>query len=117
VIALEQLADGSISDRNFQTLARLVLDTGGLSAGVRFGTGTLTWPGGSPFTNTLPLAHGLGRIPTIAVATATLAAGTDTCGLHVVTFDATNVQWRGYQMQGVSPVAATTKTFYWAVIG
>jgi hypothetical protein len=36
-IALEQLADGSASDRNFQTLARLVVDTGGRSTGIRWG--------------------------------------------------------------------------------
>jgi hypothetical protein len=37
-ISLEQLADGSVSDRNFQKLMSLVPDTGGQSAGIRFGT-------------------------------------------------------------------------------
>jgi hypothetical protein len=38
-ISLEQLADGSVSDRNFQKLMSLVIDTGGQSVGIiRFGT-------------------------------------------------------------------------------
>jgi hypothetical protein len=116
-VRLEQLADGSVADRNFQALARFVLDTGGVTAGARWGTGTVTWPGGSPFTSTLTLAHGLGKAPVVAVATPQLAGASQVCSMNVVTFDATNVQWRGYATDDTSPAAAVTKIFYWLVIG
>lgn len=61
-ISLEQLRDGSVSDRNFQTLMRLVLDTGGLTIGMRFGTTTLTFTA-STVSATATINHGLGSAP------------------------------------------------------
>lgn len=58
MIALEHLADGTISDRNFQALARLVPDTGGRSVAMRFGNVTLTWSASTASGNQTP-AHGL----------------------------------------------------------
>jgi hypothetical protein len=90
---------------------------GGRDASIRFSSGTLTFPGGSSFTNTLTLAHGLGKTPIAALATATLAGGTVPVTVSVVAVDATNVQWRGYADDGSSPALNTTKLFYWLVIG
>jgi hypothetical protein len=83
---------------------------------IAFGADVLTWPGGSGFTNTLTVNHGLSRAPTIAVGTATLAAGTPACIVHVVAITSTQIQWRGLDPTS-SPAAATTKPFYWLAIG
>lgn len=72
-ISLEQLADGSLSDRNFQKLMRLVLDTGGVTAGARWGIATLSFTA-STDSATLSVTHGLGTTPIVAVATSYNAA-------------------------------------------
>lgn len=54
--------DGSVSERNFQTLMRLVPDTGGITAGIRFGAVTFTFTAGT-FSAIQTIDHGLGRIP------------------------------------------------------
>lgn len=61
-IVLEHLADGSISDRNFQTLMKLVPDTGGQSVGIRFGVATCAWTA-SAYSAALVVSHGLGKTP------------------------------------------------------
>lgn len=69
MIALEQLADGSVSGRNFQRLMSLVVDTGGVSLGLRVGGPVnVTWPGGVVSSNGLVVPHGLGGVPSFVVA-------------------------------------------------
>jgi hypothetical protein len=75
VISLEQLVDGSASDRNFQKLMSLVLDTGGRSVGIRFGTGSVSFTASAASTE-YTVAHGLGRTPVTAYATFRHATGT-----------------------------------------
>lgn len=124
-----QVADAAAQE-NFEQLASmfplgisdlatgivLELAVAGTRRKVAFGTSALTWPGGSAFTNTLTLAHGLGAAPVMQVATTSLAAGSDPCLIHYVTVDATNIQWRGYDAAGLSPAAATTKPFAWMAV-
>jgi hypothetical protein len=73
MINLENLLDGSIADRNFQALARLGIDTGGQSVGIRFGVATLSWTA-STDSAVLTVTHGLGRTPVVVVANSFSAA-------------------------------------------
>lgn len=111
----EYVSDGDWNAvrRNFQGASSKGLDTGGVSAGIRFGLGTLTFPGGSPaFTNDT-VAHGLGREPTAAFA----------CAVHqntfigVSSFDDTDLVVQGRTVDGSSPAAASPVNYYWLVIG
>lgn len=68
-IALEQLATGDVVDRNFQALAELVIDTGGRSVGVRWGSGNATFA--SSITAPVTITHGLGHAPVFVVAITT----------------------------------------------
>lgn len=84
MISLENLVPGESDGdrgektrRNFERLAALVLDTGGQSAGVRFGTATVTWAGVTQFSGSTTVDHGLGRVP---VATFAGAMGTTSPG-------------------------------------
>ena len=61
-IALEHLADGSIVDRNFQKLMRLVPDTGGQTVSIRFGVDSVDFPVSTDST-VKSILHGLGRVP------------------------------------------------------
>lgn len=109
--------DNHTIDRNFDILRHVAIDTGGLSIGIRFGTGTVTWPGGSVNSDVVTIDHGLATTPRsiqfTPIATATpadifVSAGSVTS----TTFGA-----RGRTTDGSSPAAASTQTFYWLVIG
>lgn len=109
-IALEQLADGSVSDRNFQRLMSLVLDTGGRSVGIRFGTGTATWTAAvSSAAVTIP--HGLGRTP-VAVF---LSTRNPLVGYAASSIGATSFVATGFETANLA--ITTTNTFDWLVIG
>lgn len=110
MIKLEHLADSSISDRNFQKLMSLVLDTGGESVGLRFGTGSATWTA-AVNSASVTVPHGLGKIPAAA------GAFTRDLGIAyaVTARDATNITVRGFATAG-APTSGTA-TFDWAVIG
>ena len=62
MIALDKVHDLT-TQRNMETLRRLVLDTGGRTADIRWGQATITWPGGSVNSNAATVAHGLASAP------------------------------------------------------
>ena len=119
MITLEYTGDTGPVQRNFDALARLALDAGGVSASVRFGTGTITWPGGSPRANTLNVDHGLGGTPIVVLATPTSSLGGGVIFPVVATFayGATQFSASSVTSDGSSPAAATTHTFVWLAIG
>lgn len=83
MIALEHSLDPT-SARNFDALMRLVLDTGGITAGIRFGLTTFTF---AAATNSAGInqAHGLGRVPKIVVMGGWwVATGTRLGSAHVI---------------------------------
>lgn len=114
-IALENLSDGSVSDRNFQALMRLVLDTGGKTVGIRFGAATLTWAGGTQFSNGLTVTHGLGKTPIGVLATANLGTLAGVAA-WATTPGATTFTLQGWDPAG-SPGAGATDKVFWVVIG
>lgn len=63
---IQERFDGT--QRNFDAIARLMIDTGGVSIGLRFGTAVVATPGAAAFFDTV-IDHGLGTIPVVAVAT------------------------------------------------
>jgi hypothetical protein len=98
---------------NFDWLLKRFLDTGGRSAGIRFGSGTLTWPGGSAFTNATSVTHGLGTTPAAVLVTGSGGATLVTAN----TVGATTFNALGCTIDGSTPAASTTITFYWLAIG
>jgi hypothetical protein len=113
MIALEPLADGTVADRNFQKLMSLVLDTGGVTAGVRFGVDSMAWTA-SRDSGPKTITHGLGRTPLVVFVTngdtdgsyAGIAAYTAIPG--ATTFD----------VYGRTDGSITeTKTIFWIAIG
>ena len=113
-INLETLADNSKADRNFRKLAQLVLDTGGQDVGVRFGTGTATWPGGSQFTNTVTITHGLGRTP-IAVVCTCITGGAAIGAYQAFGYTSTTFAVKAQAVDGGT--TAGSQTFAWVAIG
>lgn len=111
-IGLEQLADGSTSDRNFQKLQALVPDTGGVSLGVRVGGGTATWTA-SNVSADVTVTHGLGRTPVFADAK--LRGGSTSIEFEIVSTTATTMVVRGYTTGGAS--ITFSNAFGWVAIG
>lgn len=123
-IALEGLNDNSVSDRNFQqilaflnTVATPSTDGHGISfqgIAIRFGTQTLTWPGGSPFTDTPSVTHGLGRTPKTVFATANVV--TNVVEPYTLVPGATTFFLSGW-CPNASPSAGSHETVSWLAIG
>lgn len=113
MISLEQLRDGSTTDRNFQKLMSLVLDTGGLNLGLRFGTSTLAFTASTDSANRT-VTHGLGRTPVIVLACASGAPNfTDIPAFNAFTLTSTT-----FGINGRKPGSSTVNiSFYWAAIG
>lgn len=116
-ISLERVLEGEWGgiDRNFRSIAQLAIDTGGKDIGVRYGVGTVTWPGGTQFTGVVTIPHGLGKTPVDVLVTpkVTTVAGYT---LWAATFTATTFQVAGWTMNA-APGAGTTDLFSWLVIG
>lgn len=114
MIQLELLGDGTVTDRNFQTLRALVLDTGGITAGVRFGVHTFSFVGGvvvGPDT----IAHGLGRTPVAVFVGNALIPGVATVTGHHGDGSTTDTEFDAY---AVADVGFTDDVeLGWAVIG
>jgi hypothetical protein len=109
-LSLQDLADNSVSDRNFRKLAQLVIDTGGKDIGLRWGTGTAVFTA-AVFTPTVTIAHGLGKTPVVAF-TQTQSGLID---YAVTGFTATNLSVVGFSTNNVAVTA--TLSFYWIVVG
>lgn len=113
-IKLEQVGDGSVSDHNFQNLAKLVLDTGGQTVGMRSGSVSVGIAA-STVSGTQTVNHGLGVTPTSVQLTLQGIAGFGgTQGVNLVAAPtSTQIQFQ------IDFQVATTGTFpvYWLVIG
>lgn len=116
ILGLEFTGEYGVVQRNFDKLDAEVLGTGGIDAGIRFGTLTLTWPGGAAASNAVAVAHGLGTTPVAVVATSNTTAGTGLIAV-VAFFDATTVTLQGETTGGFAPLAAATNTVSWIAIG
>lgn len=111
-IALEHLADASIADRNFQKLTRLVMDTGGQTAGIRFGATSVVFTAVATASTTV--THGLGKTPIVALATFDISGTAFHIMAEVFSVGATTFGLQGFLPAGA---ATTTRTAYWVVIG
>jgi hypothetical protein len=80
---------------------------------IRCGSGTLTFPGGSTFTNETLVTHNLGTTPDAVLITGTFGATmVSVNNIGATTFDAL-----GRTIDGSTPPAATSGTFWWLAIG
>jgi autotransporter-associated beta strand protein len=80
---------------------------------VKCGSGTLTFPGGSTFTSETTVSHGLEAAPSAVLVTGTLGATM----VSVNGVDADSFDVLGCTIDGSTPAAATSGTFYWLAIG
>ena len=113
MIPLEQLRDGTVTDRNFQKLMSLVMDTGGQSVGIRFGSDSVTWNGASPTSPATTVTHGLGSKPVCVLLTST---GSTNAVYSTATPTTTSMDITATTRDGSTPANGTQRFFYWAVI-
>lgn len=119
-IALERVApdDWSGVQRLVERLSRLVIDTGNISLGLRVGTGSVSFPGGTAISNVTTVTHGLGRTPIFFGAFETQDhAGADMMVLNTFTYTSTSVQTRGCFVLSSAPAAGNIQYFTWVAIG
>lgn len=86
---------------------------------IRFGTVTVTWPGGTPNANTATITHGLdsGFPPVVVVGS---SIGASFSGYPIVAFGTLTSTTFGAFIRngdGTSPVAGSTATIAWIAIG
>lgn len=115
MISLERLFDNSPTDRNFQRLVSLVVDTGGQSVGLRFGTVTLTYTA-SATSAAATVTHGLGKTPEYIGSLGT----TGLSKRHVVNYVSGSRNDTDFQLQAeTADSAAVTGSIsvFWVVIG
>lgn len=131
---LEQIADGSPVDRNFQRIAALfrsllsVLIPSGLPAGVagfnigslgiRFGAATVTFPGATPVSTLNTISHGLGHAPAGVFATA--VSGSSTAIAWCATSNYTTTSFdivMEFDPDRFTPSAGTPSGFVWIAVG
>lgn len=86
MIVLEHIGDGSIADRNFQTLMQVVPDTGGISVGLRSGTEFVTFSA-STTSNTVTVTHGLNKTPRVTIGSAASTVKFAVLNKTTTTFD------------------------------
>lgn len=114
MIELEHVSGGDAIGRNFEKLMALVVDAGGQSVSIRFGSSSVVFTASSTSAQRT-VAHGL---PTTPVAVFTTCANPVTGRVTVqesAAADATNVYLTGFQTQGTS--VSITQGFYWLTIG
>lgn len=98
------VADGSVS------LAKL--------AGLKFGSASVTFGGASTRSNALTVPHGLGEVPGGVFAFGRRPAGTPSLNWSAddPAPDATNFTVAAITSDGTTPVAGTTRLFYWLAV-
>lgn len=113
MIGLEYLADGTISDRNFQRLNALVPDTGGQTVGIRFGTSSIGFTASTDSADTV-ISHGLGTTPVVVlVSVHTAPTFATVAALNAHSYGATTFTVNGR----VASAATATVPIVWLAIG
>lgn len=119
-VSLEFTGEYGPAQRNFDKLAGLVVDAGDQSASIRFGVGTITWPGGASnnFASPTVVTHGLGRQPVAVLQSNTGNAGLTLSPVHAASvIGSTTFTAFANTVDGQLPAAGSTSTFAWLVIG
>lgn len=100
------------TQENLEALAKAVGDRVTQAGRWTAGAGTLVWPGGSPFSNSLFVSHNLQVPPTRVVATCELPAGSFSVVAHYVSVTSIQIELRGFA-PAVTPAAGTTQNIHW----
>jgi hypothetical protein len=109
MITLEDLADGTPTDRNFQRLRALVPDTGGVTFGLRLGVTVVTFTAAAASAVTT-VDHGLGKEPVYMFTQAVSASD-----FRATAFNPTSTQ---FDVKGFTNGSFTGDlTVYWQVWG
>ena len=77
---------------------------------IRSGTGTVTWAGGSPFSATTTVTHGLGATPTAVIATC-IAGSVSVGAYQALNFTPTTFDVKAEYASGAT--TAGSQTFSW----
>lgn len=94
----------------------LRLATTGTSRKAAFGSATLTFPGGSAFSNSLGVTHGLGATPVAVLLTPHPPNASGTIFVYLNTpYDSTTFTVVGRSDNGAN-LGPTTRVFYWLAI-
>lgn len=93
-----------------------LLVLGALARGVRFGTQTLSWAGGTNRSASPVITHGLGHTPVVVLTGSDSPSSTWFPVMVTDTYTATTFTIRGITSDNSSP-AAVSATAYWVAIG
>lgn len=80
---------------------------------IRFGSNSVTWPGGSPNTSDTTVTHGLGADPSL-VLTSNISTTNMVLMSHTETI--TTFKVAGTTRDGSSPANGTQRFFYWLAL-
>lgn len=118
VVSRNGQVDELALQRNIDNLARLILDTGGVSLAVRIGTSTITWAGGSAFSTATAVTHGLGTTPKIVIVGVNASSGlTATPSVESRSFGATTFTAQCGTVDAQVPANTSTTAISWIAIG
>lgn len=100
--------------RNFDKLVATLIDTGGQSVGIRFGTDTLSFSAAAA-SATKTITHGLGKTPVAVFAMSDLSTEYIVINSIAASFTDTQFQVKAQTASGSS--ITQTPRFYWLAIG
>lgn len=84
---------------------------------LKFGTATLTWPGGTSLSNTLTVPHGLGGAPSEVLATMKVAASGQVWAVHAGAYTSSSFDLQAEPVAGFAPPLGTTVDAAWMAVG
>lgn len=114
MIDLELLTDGTATARNFDKLRTLLIDTGGQSIGLRFGSDSLSFAA-SAVSVTRTVNHGLAKIPQAILVLPTL--GTEYIVANYVGASRNDVSFQVSGQTNSGSAITADLGFFWVAIG
>lgn len=82
-----------------------------------FGATSVTFPGGSPFSNSVTITYGIGRTAQAVFLGGSATTGGTLCGFNYFNLTPTTFQVQARTLDGSSPALSVTAGFSWAAIG
>jgi hypothetical protein len=111
------IENGDPLDLSVLGLIGQTADFGSAKPTIRWGTATLTWPGGVPVSGAATVPHGFpSNLQPLEAWVSPTNTGSPWCAPQV-DVGATNLTITAHTTDGTNPGAGTTATVYWLAIG
>ena len=103
--------------QNSQLLGGTLTPVDGAPHYIAWGSGTVTWPGGSGGSNSIAVAHGLGAVPASVICTVGASSGlSNSPVIEAINLTSSSFQVACQTVDGTSPANTATTTFFWLAI-